>query len=740
MSATLQVSRREFLKTTAAGGAALVIGFYFPWDAAAQQPPERKPPNPFDAYIQVDSKGEVTLICAKSEMGQGVFTALPMILAEELDVDWKSVRVEQAPTLPAMYPSLGTGGSSSVRGQFLPLRQAAAAAREMLISAAAARWGVAREECSAAAGAVLHKLTSRRLAYGELVEAAAKLPLPDFDKVPLKKPEEFKIIGQSIPRTDTPSKVNGTAVYGIDVRVPGMLYAVIARCPTFGGKPRSFNAEKTRAVPSVRHVIEIPAVGPGAFSAGGVAVVADNTWAAMEGRDALEIEWDRGPHASESTASLWEQFRELAAKPGKVVRNDGDAEAALAGAAKKIEATYELPFLAHATMEPMNCTADVRADRAEVWAPTQFPDWNLRAVAQATGVPAQNVVVHTTMMGGGFGRRAQADFAVEAAQVSQAVGAPVMVVWTRDDDLQHCFYRPASYHRLAAALDARGNPTAWFHRMVSTSIAAMWPFFGGPGKEEASEVSGASDWPYAIPNFRMEYAPAKSGVPVAWWRSVEHSITGFITDGFMDEVAHAAGRDPFEFRRALLGEPRKVVNPVDPDGPPLDTARYRRVLELASEKAGWGTPLAKGRGRGIACQYSFQSYVAQVAEVSVGAQGEVRVRRVVCAVDCGRVVNPDIVKAQMESGIVYGLSAALKGEITIKDGGVEQGNFNDYDVLRMDEMPRVEVHLVPSDAAPTGVGEPGVPPIAAAVANAVFAATGKRIRRLPIRPADLKRA
>ncbi|MBI4466831.1 MAG: xanthine dehydrogenase family protein molybdopterin-binding subunit [Acidobacteria bacterium] len=735
MKTDVNVSRREFLKTGAAGGAALVIGFYLPWDAAAQQAP---PPasNPFNAWVRVAPDGTVTLVVAKSEMGQGVRTSLPMILADELEVDWASVRIEQARTDPTIYRSLGTGGSSSVRESYLPLRQAGAAAREMLITAAAQAWSVPRQECFAAHGAVVHRPTGRRAPYGELVEAAEKLPLPDLASVPLKSPEKFQIVGKSIPRTDTPAKVDGSAVFGIDVRVPGMLYAVIARCPTFGGKPAKFEAARALAVPGVHHVVEIPAVGPGAFSAGGVAVVADTTWQAIQGREALEIEWDRGPHASESTESLWQQFRELIEQPGKVVRNEGDALAALESTAKKIEAVYELPFLAHAPMEPMNCTADVRADRAEVWAPTQFPQWNQGMVAQVTGLQPQQVTVHTTLMGGGFGRRAQADFAVEAAQVSKAVGKPVMVVWTRDDDLQHCFYRPASYHRLRGAVDEKGQPLAWWHRMVSTSIEAFWEP-PDRAKPENSEVSGASDLPYAIPNIRMEYAPAKSGVPVAWWRSVEHSITGFVVEGFLDELAAAAKRNPLEFRLALLAEPRQVKNPVDPNAPPLDTARFRRVLAVAAEKAGWGKPLPKGRGRGIAAAYSFRTYVAQVAEVSVDAKGGVRVRRVVCAVDCGRVINPDIVKAQMESGIVYGLSAALKGEITIRDGAVEQANFNDYDMLRIDEMPEVEVYLVPSTEPPTGVGEPGVPPIAAAVANAIFAATGKRLRRLPVRPADL---
>jgi isoquinoline 1-oxidoreductase beta subunit len=735
---TSTLTRRDFLKHTASGGAALVIGFTLPAELfgqqAAQQPPP--PPNPFEAWIKIDAEGNITLVCAKSEMGQGVRTSLPMILADELEVDWSKVKVEQAATSPLYrVPGLGTGGSSSVRTSFTPLRQAAAAAREMLITAAAAKWSVERSDCYAEKGAVVHRPTKRATTYNVLVADAAKLPIPDFATVPLKDPKDFKVIGQSLPRTDIPSKTDGSAQFGLDVRVPGMLYAVIARCPTFGGKPKSFNAEKAKAVPGVRHVVEIPAVGPGAFSAGGVAVVADNTWAATEGRDALAIEWDRGPNAAESTASLFDKMRELAAQPAKVIREEGDADAALAAAAKKLEAEYELPFLAHAPMEPMNCTAYVTADRAELWAPTQFPDWNLRSVAQVTGLEPRNVVVHTTLMGGGFGRRAQADFAVEAAQVSKAVGAPVQVVWTRDDDLQHCFYRPASHHRLWGGLTEDGRPAAWKHRMVSTSINAMWN--PNQNKPENSEIGGASDLSYAIPAIRVEYAAAPSGVPVAWWRSVEYSITCFVCESFMDELAALAKADPLDFRLKLLAEPRQVKDPVDPEGTPLSTERLTGVLTLAAEKAGWGSAPPKGRARGIAAQYSFRSYVAEVAEVSVTPKGEVRVHRVVCAVDCGRVINPDGVKAQIESGIVYGLSAALKGAITIKDGAVEQGNFNDYDVLRMGEMPEVEVHIVPSAEAPTGVGEPGTPPIAPALCNAIFAATGKRVRRLPIRASDL---
>jgi isoquinoline 1-oxidoreductase beta subunit len=722
-------TRRAFLKTGAAGGAALVVGFRFSLDALAQEAQEKKTPNPFEAWVHVGKDGTVTLITAKSEMGQGALTAMPMILAEELEVDWSRVRVEQAPTDPSIYDH-GTGGSGSVASSWLPLRQAGAAAREMLVRAAATAWNVEPATCRAEKGFVVHGPRRRRLAYGELVEAASKLPIPDFKTVPLKNPNDFGIVGHPVPRTDIPSKVDGSARFGIDVRVPGMLYAVVARCPTFGGKPARFDAAKAKAVPGVRHVVEIPAVGPGAFTAGGVAVVAESTWAAMQGRKALEIEWDRGPHAGESSHTLRQSCEAIGAQPGKVVRDAGDAAATLAGAGQRIEAVYELPFQAHATMEPMNCTVDIRADRAEAWSPTQAPDWTRSAIAQVTGLPQPSIKVNTTLMGGGFGRRYQADYVVEAAQVGKAVGAPVQLVWTREDDMQHGFYRPAAYHRLSGAVDAKGNAVAWHHRIVSTSIRSFWD---PPDKvkPEASEIGGAVDLAYAVPNLRVEYAPVPSGVPVAWWRSVEASGNAFVVEGFIDELAAAAEVDPLAFRQRLLAEPRMIKQPPDSEST-LDTRRFKAVLDLAAAKAGWGTRLPAGRGRGIACAFSFDSYVAEVAEVSVDKAGLPRVHRVVCAVDCGRAVNPDGVRAQVESAVVYGLSAALKGAITIAGGAVEQSNFHDFEVLRIQEMPVVEVHLVTSTERPTGIGEPGLPPIAPAVANAIFAATGKRLRRLPI--------
>jgi isoquinoline 1-oxidoreductase beta subunit len=733
VSAPKSRARRDFLKTGAVSSAALVIGFRFSADAFAQGAQEQKLVNPFDAWIHIESDGRVRLVLAKSEMGQGVTTALPMILAEELAIDWKKVKVEQAPTNPNIYQH-GTGGSSSVRTSYLPLRQAGAAARAMLVQAAADQWQVNANTCRAEDGAVVHGPRTKRLPYSALVIAASKIPVPDFSKVTLLNPKEFKIIGKDEPRADIPPKVNGTGVFGMDVRVPGMLYAVVARCPVFGGKVKRFDATKAKALSGVRHVIEIPAM-PAAHTAGGIAVVADTTHLAMKGRDALEIEWDEGEHASESTATLRKQFEELLSRTdGTVVRNDGDARATLQAAGSRIEATYEVPFQNHSPMEPMNATVHIRKEDAEAWLPSQGPQWGQDVIAKIAGLPGDKVNVHTTLLGGGFGRRYHADFVAEAAQISKATGAPIKVVFTREDDTQHGFYRPASLHKLSGSLDGKGQPSAWLHLMSSVSIDGYWspPDRAKPAN---SEIGGAANLGYAIPNLRMEYAAAKSGVPVMWWRSVEHSTNGFVTECFLDELAAAGKIDPLELRLRLLAEPRKVRVPADNEII-LDTHRLRACVELAALKGGWGKPLAKGRGRGIACHFSFDTYVAEVAEVTV-TKGVVRVDKVVAAVDCGRVINPDGARAQIEGGIMYGLTAALKSAITIDKGRVEQSNFDNYEMLRIDEAPAIEVHFVPSEEAPTGTGEPGLPPCAAAVMNAVYAATGKRVRRLPIQPGDL---
>src|SRR5712691_9251907 len=731
------LNRREFLRTGAASGAALVIGFHLSSTAFADQAQdqEKKTPNPFDAWVRITPDNRVTLILAKSEMGQGVYTALPMILAEELCVDWKQVRVEQAPTNPKIYEH-GTGGSGSVKGSWLPLRQAGAAAREMLIAAAAQKWEVGSDTCKSEKGSVVHGNPKRNFSYGELVEAASKLPIPNLNTVPLKNHDDFAIVGRDMHRLDNAAKTSGSAGFGIDARVPGMLYAVVARSPVFGGKLASFDATKAKAMPGVRDVISFETSGRGASITGGVAVLADNSWAAIQGRKALEVKWDEGPAAKESTGELHKQFLENASKPGKVVRNDGDADSALAAAARKVEAAYELPFAAHVCMEPMNCTVHIRPDGAEAWVPTQGPQWAQAVIAEAAKLPLEKVAVHTTLMGGGFGRRYQADFVMEAAQVAKAAGKPVMVLWTREDDMQHDFYRPASYHKLQGALDAQGNLAAWKHFQTSTSIAVKWRQTGVE-KQEKSEFATAAFIPYQTPNYRIEYALAKSSVPRAWWRSVEHSTSGFVVESFVDELAKAAGADPLEFRLRLIGDDRKIPDFTNPkENKPLDAARLKGVLRLAAENAGWGKPLPKGISRGIAGYYSFESYTAAVVEVGV-KDGAVKVHRIVYAVDCGRPINPEGVRAQVESAAIYGLSAALHDAITISGGRVEQSNFHDYRMPRIGETPKTEVHVVMSQEEPTGIGEPGLPVVAPAMCNAIFAATGKRIRRLPIRAEDL---
>jgi isoquinoline 1-oxidoreductase beta subunit len=725
----MPTTRRDFLLRGTAAGTGLWIAVRFNAPLALAQENARgakkAPPNPFDAWIHVKPDGQISLIVAKSEMGQGTRTGLAMVLAEEAEVDLNSVRVEQAETRPDIYPHLGTGGSSSTRENFMPLRRAGAQVRDLMITAAAAKWKVAKTDCVASKGVVSHRASSRKASYGELVEAAAKLPLPDPAKVPLKDPSKFELIGHPFPRVDIPSKVNGSAQFGVDVRVPNMLFAVIARCPTFGGKSAKFDAAKAKALPGVQDVFEIPAMGADKFTAGGIVVVADSTWNAMKAREALEITWDNGPGASETSDTIRQALRSAAGKAGKRQRNDGDVDAALAQAHKQIEAIYELPLEAHATMEPMNITIHRRENDCEVWAPTQSPDWVQNTVAQVLGIPAAKVIVHTTLMGGGFGRRYMADYPAEAAQIAKVVKKPVQLMWTREDDMTHDFYRPATCHRMRGAVDSAGHPTAWFHTLASTSIQGFWNPKGDPSGDE---VGGALQMPYAIPNVRLEFNPVATVVPRAWWRSVENSFNAFAVECFIDELAAAAGRDPVEFRKALLVKPAGW-KAKDEDSP--DPARLRGVLELAAEKAEWTKPLPKGKGRGIASYFSFGSYFAEVAEVSATSDGNFKIDRLVAAVDCGRVVNPESVRSQTEGAIIYGLSAALKNEITIKNGAVEQTNFDGYDPIRINEAPPVEVHIVPSHEDPGGMGEPGLPPAAPAVANAIFAATGQRLRRLP---------
>jgi isoquinoline 1-oxidoreductase beta subunit len=594
------------------------------------------------------------------------------------------------------------------------MRRVGAEAREMLVIAAADTWKVARASCRAEKGAVVHE-SGRRLTYGELAEKASAVPPPG--EVPLKEPGAFKIIGTPTRRLDAAGKVAGKATFGIDVTIPGMLTAVIARPPVFGAKMKSFNAEKARAVPGVREVVEIES---------GVAVVADTFWPANVGRRALEITWDEGPLASLSTAAMREQYAGLARTPGDVARREGDPEKAFSGAARLVEAEYEVPYLAHAPMEPLNCVVDLREEGCEIWTGTQLQGPDRDAAARVLGFAPEQVKIHTTLLGGGFGRRGNphSDFVVEAVRVAKAVGKPVKVVWTREDDTKGGYYRPMLCDRMAAALDGGGTLVGWRHTIVGQSIlkGTLFEQALAQGKIDQTSVEGAADTPYEIPHILVDLHTVDTGVPVLWWRSVGHSHTAFVMESFMDEVAHGAGLDPYRFRRGLL-----AAHP-----------RHRGVLDLAAEKAVWGTPLPEGRARGLAVHKSFESFIAQVAEVSVDPAGKVRVHRVVCAVDCGQVVNPATIEAQMEGAVVMGLSAALYGAITFENGRVKQGNFNDYPLLAIGEMPLVEVHIVPSREPPGGIGEPGCAPIAAAVANGIYAATGKRVRRLPFRPEELK--
>ena len=635
------MERRAFLQTAGGAGAALVIGFRIP--GRGEQEPSPFAPN---AWLRISPDDSVLVIVDRSEMGQGVATSLPMLLAEELEADWSKVKIEFAPADKAYINPLfglqGTGGSSSVRAAWTPLRKAGAAAREVLIAAAAQRWAVKTTECHAENGAVVHTKTKRRLRYGQLAARAATLPVPT--DVPLKDPKDWRIAGKPTKRLDAAVKTNGRAKFGIDTWVPGMRIAVVARSPVFGGKVKSFDATAAKAVEGVRNVVQISS---------GVAVVATGYWPAKLGRDALKVEWDEGSVASVSSAGISQMFAERAGQAtAAVAKHVGDPEGGLGGAATRVEADYEMPFLAHTTMEPMNATAHVRADGVDIWAPTQFQTGAQGIGAAIGGVPPEQVKVHTTYLGGGFGRRFELDFIQEALETSKAVGTPVKVIWSREDDVRNGQYRPANFHRMRAGLGADGKPVAWSHRIVAPSIMArVFPNTVQNGLD-GEAVEGGAELPYTVPNLHVDYVLTDTGIPVGFWRSVNNSYNGFAVETFIDECAAAAKADPYEYRRALLA----------------NAPRHRGVLELAATKAGWGTPLPAGRARGIAVFKSFESFVAQVAEVSVSSAGDVRVHRVVCAVDCGMHVNPQTIEAQMQGGIVFGLTAALKGAITIDKG------------------------------------------------------------------------
>jgi isoquinoline 1-oxidoreductase subunit beta len=715
------LTRRTFLKVSAAaGGGFLICGSVSSVASmstvSTEVGREEAAAGSFapNVWVKIAADNTVTVTLTQLEMGQGVMTSMPMLVAEELDVDWNRITTEWAPADPKYgNPNFGgqqlTAGSNSVRGMWKVLRESGATARAMLITAAAQTWGVAENTVSTGKGEAVHQASGRRLKYGDLVGTAANLPVPK--SVALKDPKDFRVLGQSLPRLDIPGKVNGTAEFGLDVKRPGMLVARVVRCPVFGGKVAGFTADKATAVPGVHHVVQIST---------GVAVVADNYWAASKGAQALAITWDEGPLAALSSAGISRKYADLAQQPGKIARNDGDTAAALDGAAKSFERVYEVPFLAHACMEPMNCTADVRADRCDVWVPTQGQTASHLAAIAASGLRADAVHIHTTFLGGGFGRRGEADFVTDAVETSKAVGKPVKVVWTREDDIQHDYYRPVTYVRMWGAVDGSGKPVAFMQRLVQQSLMKRT---GGlpPNGVDYISVDGSASLPYDIPNVRIEYIEVDPGIPFGFWRSVGASVNGFVVEAFVDELAAAAGEDPFAFRHTRLGK----------------HPRHKAVLELVAGKSGWGQPLPAGHARGIALMEAFGSIVGQVAEVSV-TDGTVRVHKIWCAVDCGWVIHPDTIKAQMEGGTVYGLTAALKGEITIQNGRVVQRHFNDYQMIRHNDAPEVETHIVASAETPGGIGEPSTAVAAGALVNAIAAATGKRIYRLPIRPEQLR--
>ncbi len=724
------ISRRAFLKLgmtiSAAAGGGMLLGFSVP--AAAAEPngsAARKSVIGGDAYdeprggvfvpnafVRIDRNGNVTLVMPKVDMGQGVYTSIPMLIAEELEVPLANVTLDHAPPDDKLYgdPLLGggqiTGGSTSIRYAWQPMRQAGAAARVLLVSAAAERWRVDPASCHAHAGEVVHTATGRRIGYGKLVDAAAKLPLPH--DVPLKKPEDFTIVGKPTDRLDSAEKVNGVARFGFDVRLPGMQYAVIVNSPVLGGTLESVDDSRARKVPGVRDVVKID---------NAVAVVAAHTWAGKQGVAALDIKWNNGPAANLSTRQIASDLAEASKRTGAVARKEGDVGKAFSSAATRVDAVYEQPLLAHATMEPINCTVHVRPDGCDVWVGTQVPTIARAAAAKVTGLPPDKISIHNHLLGGGFGRRLEVDNIVQALKIGKQVNAPVKVVWTREEDIQHDMYRPYYYDTISAGLDANGKPIAWQHRIVGSSILARFAPAVIKNGVDPDAVEVAAELPYDLPNQLVDYVRQEPGtVPTAFWRGVGATRGTFVVESFIDELAVHAKADPVAYRRGLLTHAPRAAN----------------VLEVATRAAGWGNPLPEGQGRGVSVMNAFGSYLSMVAEVTVNKDGEVAVNRVVCAVDCGMAVNPRTIEAQIEGGVVFGITGVLYGEITIKDGRVEQNNFTDYRMLRINETPKIEVHLVQSTEAPGGIGEPGTAALAPAVTNAIFAATGKRVRKLPV--------
>jgi isoquinoline 1-oxidoreductase beta subunit len=713
---TSRISRRRFLQVSAAAGGGMMLSLRLATTAAEAQASTDQPFEP-NAFVSIERDGRIILTMPYVEMGQGTYTSIPMLIAEELEVDLKQVQLEHAPPDEKLYanPLLGvqaTGNSNAIRGAWQPMREAGAVARTMLVAAAAKRWNVDPATCAARSGEVVHAASGKRAGYGALAGDAARMPVPQ--NVPLKRPQDFTLIGTSAKRLDTPSKVNGTALYGIDARPPGVKIATLVQSPVFGGRVQSVDDTAAKAVKGVRQIVRLDDA---------VAVVADHMGAAKKGLAALVIEWDDGPHAKLDTGAIVAELDQATRQTGAVAQSIGDVDRAMADAATKIEATYEVPFLAHATMEPMNCTVHSHQDGCEIWLGTQAIARVQAAAAKVAGLPLDKVIVHNHLIGGGFGRRLEADGAARAVQIAQQVDGPVKVVWTREEDIQHDMYRPYWFDRLTAGLDAKGQPVAWSNRFAGSSVIARWLPPGFNNGLDPDSTEGAIDLVYDLPNLHVEFVRKEPpGIPTAFWRSVGPSHNVFVTESFMDELAASARQDPVAYRLALLEK-----NP-----------RARTVVALAAEKAGWGKTLVERAGRGISVQNAFATYMAHVAEVEVAKDGTVRVRRVVCAVDCGIAVNPDTVRAQIQSAVMFGITAALHGEITLKGGRVEQSNFDNYQMLRIDEAPEVEVHIVQNFESPGGMGEAGTSAIVPAVANAIFAATGKRLRKMPVDPALLK--
>ena len=707
-------NRRYFLKSSTALGASLTVSVYFPDLIADDTSAAGFEPN---AFVRVSTDNKITVVIKHLEKGQGTYTGLATLVADEMDASWEQVVCETAPADAGRYNNLffgpyqGTGGSTGLANSFMQLRNAGAAAKTMLVNAAAEKWGVAANEVSVSSGIISHSGSTNSASFGELAGLAAKQPVPETPV--LKTPDQFVYIGKEVTRKDT-GKTDGTAIYTQDINLPDMLTALVAHAPRFGAKVKSFSKDSAMAVLGVEKVVEIPT---------GVAVLAKDYWTAKKGRDALEIEWDESNAESFSSGALMHEYQEMAKQPGITVRSDGDAVASIEQGATVLEASYEFPYLAHATMEPMNCVVQINNDGVEIWNGAQLQTGDQYAVSAVAGIEPAQVKINTLYAGGSFGRRAstQSDYVVEAATIAKALGTgqPVKLVWSREDDMRAGSYRPMYFHSLKAALDDNGKLTAWQHRIVGQSISQGSAFEEVLIKDgiDGLSVEGANNVPYSIPNVHVDLHTTKNQVPVLWWRSVGSTHTGFSTETFIDELAVAANKDPVDFRMALL------------EGHP----RHQGVLKLAAEKAGWGDELPEGRGRGIAVHESFGSYVAQVADVTVTDGGKYTVDKVVCVVDCGVPVNPDVIKAQMEGGIGYGLSPVMVSEISIENGAVKESNFHDYEVIRLNQMPEIEVHIIPSTEPPTGVGEPGTPVIAPAVANAIFDATGERLYKMPLR-------